>query len=415
MLTHFVRLLLARTVNPFVFRPATPGKLEFSGDQVGLYFHIPFCRQICDFCPYNKILYDESLIRPFVKAVIREIESSRKKISQTIVINSIYFGGGTPALVIEYFSEILEAVERCFDIQGPRGIELQPSDVTPKNVELLEKNGFDMICLGVQSFSPDCLKKIGRSQEDSEERLKLLGRDFINVRDVDLIFGIPGQTPESLSLDFQTAVLRGATQISAYPFLNFSYTGRRYPPIGGRKQKELLGVLEGIAEKHGWERTSIWTFAEKGRGKYSSVTRDNFLGFGPGAASLLKDVFKINTFSVEAYIQQWEQGENPPSLCLRFNPRTRALYWLFWSSYSLLMAGGEFFDLFHFPLEEMFGRELKWGVLLGLLEKREGDYHLTPRGRLAFHRVEQLYTRQYIDKTWRACMEEVMPDRIRLY
>jgi len=163
------------------------------------------------------------------------------------------------------------------------------------------------------------------------------------------------------------------------------------------------------------ERTSIWTFAKRGTDRYSSVTRDNFIGFGPSATSLLSDRFTLNTFSLTAYIEAIRKGRLPVALALRFTPRTRALYWLFWSAYSMHIRRQDFHFLFHQELEHVFGTALRLARQGGLVRADAEGWHLTSRGAKVFHMVEQKYTHQYIDKTWHIAMENPWPRRIALY
>lgn len=85
------------------------------------------------------------------------------------------------------------------------------------------------------------------------------------------------------------------------------------------------------------------------------MTRDNFLGFGCSAATLLRDQFKINTFSVEEYIRRIDQKKLPTALTLRFTPRQRMIYYLFWTAYSTRVDPRDFEAFFGVPLKKMYG------------------------------------------------------------
>ncbi|MBW1879776.1 MAG: radical SAM protein, partial [Deltaproteobacteria bacterium] len=229
------------------------------------------------------------------------------------------------------------------------------------------------------------------------------------------IFGIPGQQVEDLKQDFRTAAANGATQISTYPFIDFSYADNRRKPQDKSGKRRLLGALVEVSEETGFQRTSVWTFARKGTPKYSSITRDNYIGFGPSASTLLARLFKINTFSVPEYIESIHTRGSATALTLRFNERRRAVYWLFWSAYNLFFSERDFYDLFGRTLESMFGLELTVARLSGLTQRVEGGHRLTTRGAYVFHLLEQHHTHQYIDKTWRVSQETPWPKQITLY
>ncbi len=415
MITSFLRIFAARSIRPFIFRRNYRGDIDLSVKNTGLYFHIPFCRVLCPFCPYYKVKYNNELLRDFSRSLLKEIKLVAALAKGTKEIGSIYFGGGTPALAIDYIPEIVGLTKSLFDVRGDMGIELHPRDVKPELLEKLKGCGFNMISVGIQSFKDTCLSALERDRIDNVARLRMV-RDFnFEVIDADLIFGIPGQSEEDLVYDFRTAAENGATQISTYPFIEFTYAELKNKPPGRIAKKKMLEDLVDISEKLGYRRSSIWTFSKGGKLQYSSVTRDNYIGFGPSAATLLKDVFKVNTFSVREYVKKLDDNKLATAITLKFNPRIRALYWLFWASYRLYIDRDNFYRLFGESLDDMFRYELYIAKKLGYIEKCRGGYRLTGRGAYAFHLIEQAYTRQYIDKTWRSAMENPWPERIVLY
>ena len=97
------------------------------------------------------------------------------------------------------------------------------------------------------------------------------------------------------------------------------------------------------------------------------MTRDNFLGFGCSATTLMKDQFKINTFSVEEYCKRIDEGKLPTSLTIRFTKRQRMVYYLFWTAYSTKVDERDFERFFGVPLKKMYGFELWLAKLLGFV------------------------------------------------
>ncbi|MFW5743586.1 MAG: coproporphyrinogen-III oxidase family protein [Spirochaetota bacterium] len=399
MIARAVSTLLKRSLRPFVFTPTREREEPVALPGLGVYVHIPFCRSICSFCPYYKVRYREELVPAFVDAL--ELEIVRAGVDGRIAASSVYFGGGTPALLVAHLPRIRDAIERGFDVRGPWGIELHPDDVDEATTASLRSTGFDMVSLGMQSFNPANLRALGRAPEDLSPRIDTAVRAGFSVIDVDLIFGIPGQTPAAIAGDVRTALDHGATQVSTYPFIDFSFTPNRVRPVRGRRQRDLLDALLEATAAAGLERTSVWTFARPASGRYSSVTRDAYLGFGPSAASLLSSSFCVNVFSVDEYVRRLANDPVPACFRVDFSRRERALFWLFWRSYNLRLDRRDYESLFDEPMESRFGLELSAARALGIL-RREGEaYELTPRGARLFHRVEQLYTYQYIDRVWR--------------
>jgi len=419
MLINLLRALITRSLKPFIFEKRHLHRTieYFNLPNLGLYVHVPFCREICPFCPYYKVKYEASLASRYIDALIKEIHlkstntnSSKKKIT------SLYFGGGSPALIINYLGKILETFRKYFIIEGNIGIELHPDNVNPTLISTLKDIGFDIISLGAQSFNEKILQTLGR-KEKSDNRIKLemiAGKGFKAI-DVDIIFGIPGQTPKAIEEDIRKASEYGATQISTYPFIDFSYANNQQKPLNKREKKVLLDSIIKMSEKIGFIRTSVWTFAKKNTPRYSSVTRDNYLGFGPSATTLLRKDFRINTFSVTEYINTLKNNNLPTALILDFSERARQLYWLFWSCYNLNIDKNNFYELFNKNLDSEFWLEKKIGELLGIIEYSKNGYKLNDKGAYLFHLVEQKYTDQYIDKTWRVAQKTPWPDKIVLY
>ena len=415
MLTNILRLLMVRSIGPFIFKNDFKNQLDIDVKNLGLYFHIPFCKKICSFCPYYKVKFDKAMMEKFNKALIKELYLVAGLYGRKKEITSVYFGGGTPALMMDYMPDLIEIIKSLFVVRGNMGIELHPRDINKSLMERIKDCGFNMISAGIQSFQDKCIASLGREKIDGAGRLNIAKKVGFETIDVDLIFSIPGQTKEDLIKDFEIASGLGATQISTYPFIDFSYTDIKKDIPDKKVRKEMLEGLLNISRKMDYERSSIWTFSRKNTPRYSSVTRDNYIGFGPSAASLFKGVFKINTFSVKEYIRCINGNKIPTALGLKFSSRARAIYWLFWASYNLYIGRSEFYDLFGMRLEDMFKFELYLGRKLRYIKSYKDGYKLTKKGAYIFHLIEQSYTHQYIDKVWRAALENPWPERIALY
>lgn len=415
MIIDILRILLTRSMKPLVFTNNTDYKLDINVKELGIYVHIPFCKTLCSFCPYNKVLYNHKLMKEYKNALINEINMMGKVYDKSTRITSVYFGGGTPALMLEELEDILKVLKANFAIEKSIGIELHPSDISEESLKRLRNIGFDMASIGIQSFQDKCLRTLERASINGAEKVRLAKAAGFTTIDVDLIFGIVNQSEEDLRRDFFTAFECGASQVSTYPFIDFSYANNKSKPLDKKEKKQLLTCLERTSKEIACDRTSVWTFGLKKTEKYSSITRDLYIGFGPSAATLLKDVFKVNTFSVEAYIDAVNSGNIPTSLSLRFNERTRALYWAFWNAYTLKMSNKEFSKVFTKNIERVLGVELLIGRALGIIKKAGDDYNLTERGAYIYHLIEQRYTCQYIDKMWGKSSKEAWPKEIKLY
>lgn len=414
MFSNIFRIIETRSFKPLKFTKINAEYIDNDVEDIGIYIHIPFCKKLCSFCPYNKVKYDEALSLRFKDALLKEIHLIGDYYKKRN-ITSIYFGGGTPSLMIEELNDIIITLKEVFNINCDIGIELHPNDITKDLAKKLKDIGFTMISIGIQSFQQKELKTLGREFIDGDEKVTILKNENFKVIDVDLIFGINGQSIEDLKKDFITAFENGATQVSTYPFIDFSYANNKNKPLGRKEKKVLLNSLETLREELNLKRTSVWTFGKESVPKYSSITRDAYIGFGPSAASLTKKYFKINTFSVEEYISAVNNDNNPKSLTMDFTERLRALYWCFWNAYTLEFNNDNFRKIFKKDIENIFKIELLLSRVLGIIKKTKNGYKLTEFGIYLYHLVEQHYTHQYIDKTWQICGQTSWPDEIDLY
>lgn len=410
--------ILTRTFKPFSFTSKYENKINYDSElNLGLYVHIPFCEKICSFCPYCKMKFTPNALEEYINALLKEIDlvcaNHAKK-----EVTSLYFGGGTPSLAIDYLEEIINKLKQHFNILGDIGIELHPRDVNVELLERLKSIGFTMISIGIQSFDLDCLASLGRNKDETVEIHNRIYETLQKVKfktvDMDLIFAVPKQTEESLIKDIETAFKYGATQISTYPFIDFTFANNEYKPMNKKMKKRLLNVIIDYTNNHNLERTSVWTFGIKNTQKYSSITRDNYLGFGMSSVTLLKESFKVNTFSLKEYIARVNENMLPTALTINFIKRQRMVYYLFWKTYGTRISKQDFFDFFGSSLKRKYGFELFIGKLLGYVKETKEEYILTKKGAYLFHLVEQAYTTAYIDKMWHTLRVIPFPDSMKL-
>ena len=415
ILTDLTRMWLTRSVKPFVFRNEYDGQLPFSDcDGLGLYVHIPFCRSICSFCPYCKVVYDPTLCDRYIDTLLREIRLVGSGQEGKKEVTSLYFGGGSPALAADRLGEIVAALEEYFVITDGIGVELHPEDVTVERLRTLKTAGVTRISVGIQSFQEKYQNILGRKAVDAAAMAAALREVPFETVSMDFIFALPGQTFRDLRADIEEAVSCGANHIAIYPFIDFTFTASRVKAMEKREKRALLDEITRYCGEKGYVRQSIWTFATEPGAGYSSMTRDNFLGFGCSATTLLREQFKINTFSVEEYIRRVDGGTLPTALTLRFSRRQRMVYYLFWTAYSTRVDARDFEKFFGVPLRKLYGLELWAARRLGFVTERDGVYTMTLKGAFYYHYYENFYTLAYIDKMWGILRREAFPESIEL-
>lgn len=414
-ITSLTRMWLTRSTKPFLFRNEYDQQLPFSDcDNLGLYVHIPFCKSICSFCPYCKVLYTKELCDQYIDALLREIHLVGKQYGGKKTATSLYFGGGTPALIADRLKELIDAIREHFVLTEGIGVELHPDNAEPSLLRTLKDAGVTKISIGIQSFQKKYQSILGRTSVDTAALKYALAEVPFETVSMDFIFALPTQTFEDLKADLDTAFQNGANHVAIYPLIDFTFTASSVTPMPKKEKRALLDAITRYCMEQGYTRSSIWTFSSEKNAKYSSMTRDCFLGFGCSATTLLKDQFKINTFSVEEYCRRINDGKLPTSLTLRFSRRQRMVYYLFWTAYSTKINAADFEAFFGVSLKKMYGMELKIAKLLGFVAEKNGVYEMTLKGAFYYHHYENFYTLAYIDKMWGVMRKEAFPTELKL-
>ncbi|MEI8344440.1 MAG: coproporphyrinogen-III oxidase family protein [Candidatus Omnitrophota bacterium] len=423
ILTRTVRKLLSDKTDRFTFDRCAESDYVLNPKKAfGLYLHIPFCRSLCPYCPYNKILYDRSTAESYVEAVCKEIELAARRIGRQ-KFESLYIGGGTPTLLIPGLEKIMTEIRKYFVVNGPIAIETTPSDFTEDKIKKLKEIGVTYISLGVQSFEQKNLALLGRNHDSAatEQAAFLLNKKDFEVANVDLIFAYPGQTVDELLGDLQRCVSFGPQQVTCYPLFTFPYSNvgqffklKNVRMPGWFIRRKMYYAIVDFFKQRGYGQSSVWSFNLNQNGKYSSVTRDYYIGFGAGAASYTGTDFYFNTFSVPEYLRTARQ-RIPVALKMQVSPRLERLFWLYWRFYDTQIPTADYRRLFGRTLDQDFGGLLSVLKILGFLAPaHDNSLYLTKRGSFWVHLLQNHFALNYVNTLWTACRLQSWPSRIAI-
>ena len=233
------------------------------------------------------------------------------------------------------------------------------------------------------------------------------------------MFALPGQNIASVLDDLNEALGMGPNQITTYPLFTFPYSSvgrylkiRRVKRPGIFRLRKMYKEIHNFLAQNGYQRVSVWGFKKGDSPRYSSVTRDTYIGIGAGAGSRLPDVFYLNTFSVKDYIEASSTGRLPIALEMDMTPELAGYYWLYWRFYDTYIDRQK--------VCEKFGKDAKLKVmfslakLLGLTKENRNRIELTERGAFYIHLLQNCFILNYIDKVWSVAMKESWPDRIEI-
>lgn len=195
-------------------------------DEFGLYLHIPFCRQICPYCPYNKEIYHPELAERYTNAVKKEIDIYSELIGNRPV-TSFYIGGGTPTTMLySGLDRILRHIFESFNMQCDIHLESHPNDLTPDSLNAINSLGVGHLSIGVEALQDHHLKALHRPYS-VKHVMTAVGRAVSNgfkCVNADFIFALPGQTYGEVEQAGHTLVEMGVDQVAAYPLFRFPYT-----------------------------------------------------------------------------------------------------------------------------------------------------------------------------------------------
>ena len=371
--------------------------LSTLGD-MGLYVHIPFCKQKCMYCDFPAYQNLQDYYETYVYALVQEMDLwvSEHPESKSIPIDTIYFGGGTPTeLSIQQLQMIVDKIKSTFTITDDcyMTIESNPSEVDLPYLTNLVKLGFNRISFGVQTFDDKALTMLHRSHNGEKAKQAVYDAKEAGFTDIniDLIYGLPRQTLEDIQHNLTTLKDLPINHISTYG-LQVEVGTYLYHLV----QKNLISIpsesideamydtmMEGLKEL-GFERYEISNFA-----KDSSYSRHNlkywhyvdYLGFGAGAHSFYDGIRRSNNRNVMPYIQAVDRYTMPTIDTETITVERAQEDFCF---LALRTKWGldeqKFEDRFDVSVHNLFGNILEDLVTKGLLEYQNGSYHLSSDG-----------------------------------
>lgn len=213
-----------------------------------LYFHIPFCQDICLFCHFTReICLDEEIYDKYADAVVHEIKlkTSYENLSNHPV-TAIFFGGGTPSILMpKQIRKIGNAIRENFNLSGLKefSYEMNAKTVTPDRIEALKEIGVTHARMGVQTFNPRYRALFGLTAtlDQVYKGAQLLNDNFENVC-IDMLYGLHGQTPGEFIKDMHHAVGLGTSAIDVYPINNMV----TQPLLSKKYEEENLTPTSGL-------------------------------------------------------------------------------------------------------------------------------------------------------------------------
>lgn len=304
-------------------------------NELGIYIHIPFCKQKCYYCDFVSYSNKCNEVKEYIESLKKEIEEFD---FSNYKVTSIYIGGGTPSYIdsiyiVEILSELKEKL-KCNLIEFKDieiTIEVNPGTVDTKKLNDYKKLGINRLSIGLQSTKNDILKKIGRIHTYQEflEIYKLARETGFKNINIDLMIGIPGQKIGDLKNTLQDIIKLEPEHISVYSLIIEENTPIEKMLENGEiklpdedLERNMYWYVKNTLELNGYNHYEISNFAKLGKESRHNLNcwnQEEYIGFGVAAHSYLNGIRFSNTINVEEYIQHIENNRKEENIQIEEN------------------------------------------------------------------------------------------------
>lgn len=299
---------------------------------LGVYVHLPFCPYLCPYCDFAKWPLRDSAARRYLDALYAEIDRE-----PLVPVSTIYLGGGTPnAYDAEAIARLLARLERRFSGADEISIELNPELVRAGDFARYRAAGVTRVSVGVQSFEPGEIRTLGRKHTIAQiESVVAHAREArLESLSLDLIFAVPGQTPDTWRRTVRAATALEPDHISTYGLTvedgtPYAAWRAREPQafFDDERESELYAIAIDELQSAGYEHYEISNFARPGHRCAHNLNyweNGEYAGLGVGAASFRDGLRSVHTRSLESYMAAALDGRPIPAEAERLEGRRRA-------------------------------------------------------------------------------------------
>lgn len=291
---------------------------------LGVYLHIPFCRQRCHYCSFNTGPYRPAAMDRFLSALEREIDLvGQAGWAGAVTVGTVFLGGGTPSLLEpDELAGILDRLRKHFN-WAPEvevTVECNPESLSREKLEGYRLAGVNRISLGVQSLDDALLLRLGRLHSASEAHRAFEAARAAGIRNVnvDLMYGLPGLDLSLWEATLAGVLAWGPEHLSAYALTLDEGSRWASEGVAGLPPEEAViaqyWLLARMAREAGLEHYEVSNFCRPGfSSRHNQVywRAEEYLGLGPGAAGFLGDIRYTNVKPIERYCAALEAGELP--------------------------------------------------------------------------------------------------------
>ena len=305
---------------------------------LSLYVHVPFCANICYYCACNKVITkDRGRAQPYLESLSREIRQIAHHLGPEQVVEQLHFGGGTPTFLSHdelrwLMAELRQHFHLLDDNSGDYSIEIDPREADWATMGLLRELGFNRVSLGVQDLDPEVQRAVNRLQSLEQTRAVLDAAHTLQFRSVniDLIYGLPRQNPESFARTVAEVIALQPDRLSVF---NYAHLPERFMPQRRINTEDLPSPADKLQMLHnsidqltraGYRYIGMDHFAlpddELAMAQEDGTLQRNFqgytthghcdlIGLGVSSISQIGDLYSQNTSDISAYQESLDSGQ----------------------------------------------------------------------------------------------------------
>jgi len=409
---------------PAAYRERLAEAAKRTGDPLSLYVHIPFCDHRCLYCGCHVVITRrEDVVRKYLDHLLMEIDRVADALGDRHDVLQLHWGGGTPThLTPAEMEELHEALTRRFRIlpDAEVAIELDPRVTTRQHLEALRRFGFNRLSLGVQDFTPEVQAAVERNQtyEQTERLLETargIGFEHFNI---DLIYGLPKQEPDSFRESLRRTVALGPDRVAVYSYAHVPWIRPHQTridaadlPNAGSKFTLFSSAIETFTDA-GYIQIGMDHFAkpddELARARLKGTLSRNFMGytvraapdliaFGVSGIGEVAGAFAQNAKKLSDYYRLLEEGKLPVERGYVLDDDDRIRRFVILSLMcNFELDTGRLRDRFGIEYEEYFRKEderLATTIEPGFYERRNGRIRVTPLGQIFIRNICMVFDR----------------------
>lgn len=361
---------------------------------LGLYVHIPFCKQKCYYCDFASFAGKESLENDYIKALCKEIKEAFKRLDEYI-IDSIFIGGGTPSILsIEnmkiLFNEI-NKLNKALDIEY--SMECNPGSLNEEKLKTMKEYGVNRISIGLQATENRLLKSIGRIHnfDDFKNNFELARKIGFKNINVDLIFALPNQSLDEWKETLEIICKMKPEHISAYSLIIEEgtafyklYEKDKLDMVDEDLERNMYIMGKDILKANGYNQYEISNYSVEGKEcrhnlKYWDM--EEWIGVGSNSSSYIDNKRIKNISDIKEYIEKINNNEMPYEEIIENSENDNMEEFIFMGLRKIEgISEEDFYKRFNKKLDDIYKDVIKKYEKEELLARNKGRLYLTEKG-----------------------------------